>query len=287
MEMPATLSSRSDQIQALGNILHLVEQLDIEDIATVTSGSRLGRVVDLLAQVKQALSPDSGLGNAIGSNDRRKQGMNGANSAVTNNATNAVENGAEMAIANHTNHDFELVESGEAGAMRQAGKSAKSAPKKTNRNGLAPSTRKAKTSQTLAAKPKPGKRKSSQTATRSGKKANSVSHKRSPKSSHTKRSSDPKRIMISYLKQVFADVEVFPDRNSITDFFERHFQIEFQIDKESRPELVSRLCRMAIAKQVSRNELGDILLADTNSKYGAFLKQDEVTFLQGWQSGLL
>ncbi|AFY69853.1 hypothetical protein Pse7367_1564 [Thalassoporum mexicanum PCC 7367] len=274
MEMPT--NRRSDQIQALGDILHLVEQLDIEDIATVTSGSRLGRVVDLLAQVQQTLALNSAnsaggqRGNSIATTDRRKH--NKHNKHKTN-GTNGVAKSGATAKNGIANHNLALVNASEADAISQENQ---------NGNLTATQQRQPNKSSSSTAKSPPQKA----VAAKSHKKAKQTKRKQSKTKGTNARTRrvDPKRIMISYLKQVFADPEVFPDRHSITSFFERHFQIEFQIDKESRPELVSRLSRLAIAQQVSRNELGDLLLADTNQKYGDFLKQDEATFRQGWRS---
>jgi hypothetical protein len=90
-------------------------------------------------------------------------------------------------------------------------------------------------------------------------------------------------IVADYLTQVFSDLEMFPSRNSINEFFKVYFSVEFNLNKKSRAEIIKRLCRLLLQKNLFRSAIADILLKATKSKYGAFLKEDDAVFLKGWQ----
>jgi hypothetical protein len=94
----------------------------------------------------------------------------------------------------------------------------------------------------------------------------------------TIRSDRQKTIVMDYLQQVFSDTETFPSRKSINDFFKDNFEINYNLNKKSRPEIIKRLSKLLLQKQANRSVIGDILLKATNSKHGAFLKAKDSVF---------
>lgn len=110
----------------------------------------------------------------------------------------------------------------------------------------------------------------------------------SPEPSHQKinRNESTQKIILDYLTKVFADTEIFADRKSISDFFKEYFEIDYNIKKESRKELVSKLCKLLLEKNVTRDEIGDALLKKTNSKHGSLLKEKETGFLKSWYEAI-
>jgi hypothetical protein len=97
---------------------------------------------------------------------------------------------------------------------------------------------------------------------------------------------NPNKVFVDYLQKVFSDTEVFSNRKSITDFFKEHFSIEYDSGKKSRAELVSKLCKMLLEKDISREDVGEALLKATNSKHGSLLKEEEPGFLKGWYESI-
>ncbi|NKB17811.1 MAG: hypothetical protein HC770_06590 [Pseudanabaena sp. CRU_2_10] len=90
-------------------------------------------------------------------------------------------------------------------------------------------------------------------------------------------------IVFDYLSYVFSDLEMFPSRGSINEFFKAYFTVDFNLNKKSREQVIGRLCRLLFQKKLNRAAIGDILLRATNSKYGAFLKEKDAVFIKGWQ----
>ncbi|MEH2209196.1 hypothetical protein [Nostoc sp.] len=96
-----------------------------------------------------------------------------------------------------------------------------------------------------------------------------------------------KKILVDYLTNVvFADTESFPDRKSISDFFKEYFAIDYNLKKESRKELVNRLCKLLLERNITRDAIGDALLKITNSKHGSLLKEKETGFLKSWYEAI-
>ncbi|HEY9802694.1 MAG TPA: hypothetical protein V6D25_20185 [Leptolyngbyaceae cyanobacterium] len=96
-----------------------------------------------------------------------------------------------------------------------------------------------------------------------------------------------KQLLIDYLtNEVFADTEIFADRKSIADFFKEYFDIDYTVKKESRKELINRVYKILLEKNISIDALGDALLKKTNSKYGSFLKEKETGFLKSWYEAI-
>ncbi|MEH2457353.1 hypothetical protein [Nostoc sp.] len=108
-----------------------------------------------------------------------------------------------------------------------------------------------------------------------------------PSHQKTNKDESTKKILVDYLTNiVFADTESFPDRKSISDFFKEYFGIDYNLKKESRKELVNRLWKLLLEKNITRDVIGDALLKITNSKHGSLLKEKETGFLKGWYKAI-
>ncbi len=106
-------------------------------------------------------------------------------------------------------------------------------------------------------------------------------------SQKTDRKENTKKMVVDYLTNVvFADIEIFTDRKSIADFFKDFFGIEYNLKKESRKDVVSRLCKLVLESNISIDIIGDALLKRTNSKYGSALKEKETGFLKSWYEAI-
>lgn len=59
-----------------------------------------------------------------------------------------------------------------------------------------------------------------------------------------------------------------------------------QRPKEARADLASKLCRALLNKNISIEEIGKILVKETNSKYGELLIQQNGGFLKNWYDAI-
>ncbi|MEQ8756938.1 MAG: hypothetical protein RID09_25915 [Coleofasciculus sp. G1-WW12-02] len=98
--------------------------------------------------------------------------------------------------------------------------------------------------------------------------------------------SDYKKVFVDYLQKVFSDTEEFPDRKSIIKFFQENFNLECEARKSSRTHLISKLARLLLDKNISREEVGEALLKATNFKHGSLLKEKEPSFLKSWYEAI-
>jgi hypothetical protein len=188
MNDPETSSKKVDQFQTLGEILSLLDKLDMNDIEAITAGSYLGQVVKLLRNAKETLD--------VARDELKKE---------------------ESLISNNLDRDS---------SNNQFSESSES----------------------------------------------NLNHN---------------QIVIDYLKKALSDIEVFPDRKSIVDFFREAFKIEHPLKKESREDLIKKLCnKLIVKKDIKRTDIGEALLKKSNSKYGSFLKEKEDDFLKGWYKAI-
>ena len=192
-----------EQLQTLGQILSLIQTLNIDEIEAITTGSHLGEAVKLLKNLKNHLN---------------------------------------LAI-----YELEKEEDATSKAIHELEKE-----EDTTSNQLADSE--------ISTQP---------------------SHQKKNKDESTK------KILVDYLTNVvFADTESFPDRKSISDFFKEYFGIDYNLKKESRKELVNRLCKLLMERNITRDAIGDALLKITNSKHGSLLKEKETGFLKSWYEAI-
>jgi hypothetical protein len=188
MNDPETSIKKIDQFQTLGEILSLLDKLDMNDIEVITAGSHLGQVVKLLRNAKETLY--------VARNELKRE------ESLIN---------KELDL-DSSNNQF-----------------AESSQSNLNSN----------------------------------------------------------QIVIDYLKKALSDVEFFPDRKSIVDFFSEYFKIEHSLKKESREDLIRKICnKLILKKDILRADIGEALLKRTSSKYGSFLKEQEDDFLKGWYKAI-
>ncbi|MEH2198746.1 hypothetical protein [Nostoc sp.] len=192
-----------EQLQTLGQILSLIQTLNIDEIEAITTGSHLGEAVKLLKNLKNHLN--------LAIYELEKE-----------------ENTTSKAI-----HELEKEEN---------------------------------TTSTQSADPE-------------------ISTQ--PSQQKINKDENTKKILVDYLTNVvFADTESFPDRKSISDFFKEYFGIDYNLKKESRKELVNRLCKLLLERNITRDAIGDALLKITNSKHGSLLKEKETGFLKSWYEAI-
>ncbi|MDZ8034552.1 hypothetical protein [Nostoc sp. DedSLP04] len=108
-----------------------------------------------------------------------------------------------------------------------------------------------------------------------------------PSNEKNNKNENTKKIIVDYITSVVStDTESFPDRKSISDFFKEYFDIDYILKKESRKELVNRLCKLVLERNITRDAIGDALLKKTNSKHGSLLKEKETSFLKSWYEAI-
>lgn len=193
MDKIENLNKKFHQLQTLGEILRLLDELDINDIEAITIGSQLGQVVKLLRGAKETLNEET---------------LDIARHELKKKERLIINNNADESSSNNQ-------------------------PTKKRQSSL-----------------------------------------------------NPNIIVVDYLKKALSDMEIFPSRKSIADFFREAFNIDYNVSKESREDLIRKLCKLLLTKNISRADIGDALLKRSSSKYGSFLKEQEDNFLKGWYQAI-
>jgi hypothetical protein len=275
--MQEILKKKSDQLQMLGNIFSLLDQFDLEDMAASTDGSQLGKVVSLLCEVKAtfAVLPETAERQYVRDNDQDKPKV--YELVGKSSPTQAPE---VMPSQKKPLPSPKKPLSGPAIVANTVSKPSAAASKSTVSKsaaskatpGKSPAS-KAPASKAPASKAAVNSRNSSVT---SNKNQGKIENSQIPVSTRD-------AIVFDYLSYVFSDLEMFPSRGSINEFFKAYFTVDFNLNKKSRDQIVGRLCRLLFQKKLNRTAIGDILLRATNSKYGAFLKEKDAVFIKGWK----
>jgi hypothetical protein len=236
--MQKSLKNKSDQLQILGNIFSLIDEIDMEDMVFTTDGSQLGKVVSLLCEVKATFS---GLPKLVEPLDKSNKAQSKA---------------------------------------KVSERVSKSSPTKAPKG--IPSQKKALAQPAIVAT---AASKVSVSKATASSRDNPITSKRTQGQVASSKITVTERddIVTDYLKQVFDDLEMFPSRSSINEFFKVYFGVEFNLNKKSRAQVTKRLCSLLLQKKLNRSVIGDILLKATKSKYGAFLKESDAVFLKGWK----
>jgi hypothetical protein len=250
IDMQESLRKKSDQLQILGNIFSLLDQFDLDDMAVTTDGSQLGKVVSLLSEVKAIFAE---LPKSVEPLDKHDKAQ-----------SKAKVSGHVRQSSPPKAQDTKAIISQKKALVQPAIMAST-----TNK----PVASKPNASESFASKPNVSSRDSSVTSKKTqGQVASS-------KITFTERDD----IVTDYLKQVCEDLELFPNRGSINEFFKVYFGVEFNLNKKSRAQVTKRLCSLLLQKKLKRSQIADILLKATKSKYGAFLKEDDAVFLKGWK----
>ena len=249
--MQESLRKKSEQLQLLGNIFSLLEQFDLEDMAVTTDGSQLGKVVSLLCEVKATFA---GLPNSVEHLDKKdrahvsERDRKASPTKAPKGIPSQKKGLAQPAIVANT-------------VSKPSAAASKSTVSKIPAS-KAPASKAAVSSRDISVT--------------SNKNQGKVENSQIPVSVRD-------AIVFDYLSYVFSDLEMFPSRGSINEFFKAYFTVDFNLNKKSREQVIGRLCRLLLQKRLNRSAIGDILLRATNSKYGAFLKEKDAVFIKGWQ----